>query len=248
MNPPTPVLNEPPLGAGDTGSASAALLFLCALLFLAVVRRVGRGATLRSWVRPAELIAWVLIAFSILFLLGRALPETWQTWALVVLVVGIVGSIGLIRDVLAGMVLLLERRFHVGDSISVDGLSGEVLSWGLRAARLRATDGTLHDVPNTRLVSRTVTSLTGTGTDAVCEIHLTLPAGLDPSAALKKASSAAVLSVYASPRRRPEVFLHETTDGVFHLRIRGYAFDALHREHYESDVLSRLTELRPNPG
>ncbi len=66
-----------------------------------------------------------------------------------VLGVGIsLGSQTLIRDFLAGIFMLLEDQYGVGDDISTLEVTGKVESVGLRVTVVRATDGTLWYLRN----------------------------------------------------------------------------------------------------
>ncbi len=229
--------------SAERGS-SAALLLLLAIVFLVMVHRVRRstGAPPRPWVRPAQLAAWGIVALTTIFLIGHTLPQSWRPAGLAILVALLIAGLGFIKNVVAGVAILLERKIAVGDSISVDGVSGEIEAWGLRSVRIRAIDGTIHDVPNDALLSRPVTNFTGGGADAACEVEIALAPGIDPQEAQEVARTAAALSMYASPRRRPDVFLSDTVDGETKIRVRGYAFDAVHRDHFESDVRVRISE------
>jgi small-conductance mechanosensitive channel len=66
-------------------------------------------------------------------------------------VVGIALSLGaqsLVRDVLAGLLIVIEDHFSIGDIVSVAGVSGTVERITLRATTLRDMDGTVHVIPN----------------------------------------------------------------------------------------------------
>ncbi len=66
-------------------------------------------------------------------------------------VVGIAVSLGaqsLVKDILAGLFILIEDQFAIGDSISVAGASGVVERMTLRSTTLRDLEGTVHIVPN----------------------------------------------------------------------------------------------------
>ncbi len=238
-----PLLEQVQLSAPDRGW-SAVLLLLVAIGFLQLVRRTRRatGSPPHAWVRPAQLLAWAIVALTTVFLIGHLLPPAWRPAGLLILVAVLIGGLGFIKNVLAGVALLFERRLEIGDSISVDGLEGEIEAWGLRSVRMRAIDGTVHDIPNDRLLMRPVTNFTGSGADAACELEIAIPLGIDPFEAQETARIAAALSMYASPRRRPEVFLAHAIQEEMKLRVRGFAFDAVHRDHFESDVRVRITE------
>ena len=59
------------------------------------------------------------------------------------------GAQSLVKDFLAGLFILLEDQYGVGDSIDLgDGIIGVVEEVNLRTTRLRAGDGTVFFVPN----------------------------------------------------------------------------------------------------
>lgn len=63
------------------------------------------------------------------------------------LVVGF-GAQNMIRDFLAGISMLVEDQFGVGDWIDVDRTVGEVEQVGLRVTRIRDIDGVVWHIPN----------------------------------------------------------------------------------------------------
>jgi small-conductance mechanosensitive channel len=54
----------------------------------------------------------------------------------------------LFKDLIGGMLVLVENQYVVGDCIQVGGVSGEVERFTLRPTYVRALDGSLHVVPN----------------------------------------------------------------------------------------------------
>lgn len=65
-------------------------------------------------------------------------------------IAGLAVSLGaqtLIKDFIGGILILFENQFHVGDTVKVAGVSGEVERITLRAVHLRDLDGQVHIVP-----------------------------------------------------------------------------------------------------
>jgi small-conductance mechanosensitive channel len=58
------------------------------------------------------------------------------------------GTQHLVRDLVAGAILLLENQFNVGERVEAGGLKGIVENVTLRCVYLRAEDGTLWTVPS----------------------------------------------------------------------------------------------------
>lgn len=58
------------------------------------------------------------------------------------------GAQSLIKDLFAGLLILLEDQFHVGDTVKIGETSGTVEHLTLRATWVRALDGALTTIPN----------------------------------------------------------------------------------------------------
>ncbi|HEY8491794.1 MAG TPA: mechanosensitive ion channel family protein [Dehalococcoidia bacterium] len=58
------------------------------------------------------------------------------------------GAQSLVRDVVAGIFILLEDQYGKGDVVQVAGVSGQVESVNLRRTVLRDLDGNVHTIPN----------------------------------------------------------------------------------------------------
>jgi len=62
---------------------------------------------------------------------------------------------GLLRDVSAGLFMLFENEFSVGDYVTIGGLSGRVEKFNLRTTTIRADTGELHYFPNGTITAAT---------------------------------------------------------------------------------------------
>jgi len=58
------------------------------------------------------------------------------------------GAQSLVRDIIAGLFILLENQYSVGDWVQIAGIGGGVEEINLRRTVLRDFDGTVHTVPN----------------------------------------------------------------------------------------------------
>ena len=143
------------------------LALLLARLASRALRRVIGAAQRRSPLRAssvraeqrAETVADVIGSFVRLAILAvaflMALGQLGLNLAPLIAGAGIAGvAIGfgaqsLVKDFLAGLFILLEDQYGVGDSIDLgDGIIGVVEEVNLRTTRLRAADGTVFFVPN----------------------------------------------------------------------------------------------------
>lgn len=88
-------------------------------------------------------------------------------------VVGLALSLGtqtLVKDIIGGILILVEDQFEVGDSVQVGEVSGAVESITLRTTSLRDLQGRLHIIPNGDI--RTLTNSTTEWSRAVVELNL----------------------------------------------------------------------------
>jgi small conductance mechanosensitive channel len=94
----------------------------------------------------------------------------------------------LLRDFVAGLVLLLEDRYAIGDEITIDGLSGEVIDVDLLSTQLRSADQRVVVIPNNECKRVVNTTKLRSGQ----ELRLTLAhAGADPHRSLAVLGQAA---------------------------------------------------------
>lgn len=237
--------DAPPPPPAESHLQGLVPVVLAATLMSVLVARISRSRAargLRRWLPLLYTSIWATAVVFITWMYARGLSSTWFLAIWLVFLLIALASVGWLRSVMSGVALSIEGRIRIGDSIRVGAIEGEVIAFGMRAMRVRAVDGTVHEIPNEKLVTEAVANLSGEGGDSACELTLTVPSSIDPDDALDIARSIAVLTPLASPRHRPEVFLipRQDEDQRYDLRVRGYAFDAMYSEHYRSDVTSRM--------
>jgi moderate conductance mechanosensitive channel len=95
----------------------------------------------------AGAIVWTIAVFAILDAVGVPLQPILAGAGLAGVVLGF-GAQQLVRDVLAGIAMLIEDQYGVGDWIEVDGRIGKVERVGIRATSFRDLDGIMNHVLN----------------------------------------------------------------------------------------------------
>ena len=99
-----------------------------------------------------------------------------------VLGVGIgLGAQSIFKDMINGILILIEDQFNVGDVVKVASLTGTVEDMSLRRTSLRDGDGTLHIIPNSQIA--TVSNLSRDF--SVGAINLNVDASADPDKVLR---------------------------------------------------------------
>lgn len=114
---------------------------------LATTPAPRRGRTLAQLVHSVG--ATVIVLAATLFALGRFgnLAPLLAGAGILTLAVSF-GAQGLIKDVIAGLVILVEDQFRVGEVVRTGGMEGRVERMTLRTVRLRDGNGPLHFIPN----------------------------------------------------------------------------------------------------
>jgi MscS family membrane protein len=117
-----------------------------------------------------EMIDWTLKALKgLVFLMGGvAVLKVWGIDVAPVIaglgLFGVAVALGaqdLFKNLIAGLLILSEKRFHKGDWILVDGVvEGTVEFIGFRSTRVRRFDKAPVHVPNTQLSDNAVTNFT----------------------------------------------------------------------------------------
>jgi moderate conductance mechanosensitive channel len=59
----------------------------------------------------------------------------------------------IVKDMINGMLVLIEDQYNVGDWITIAGVTGTVESMSLRKTSIRGGDGTLYLVPNSQITN-----------------------------------------------------------------------------------------------
>ncbi len=140
-------------------------------------RRLQRAGTIRTVLNSALVV--VLLAVLVVMILDQAgLPV-----APLIASAGIVGvafgfgAQSLVKDLLAGLFMLIEDQYGVGDVVDLGSASGLVEEVGLRSTRLRALDGVVWYVPNGEIVR--VGNMTRLWSRAFIEVRLSYDTDLD---------------------------------------------------------------------
>lgn len=92
----------------------------------------------------------VITLLMILGQLGMNLGPMMATIGLASLAIGFAAQ-NIVRDYLHGFFILMEDWYRVGEVASVAGMSGLVVQMSLRRTVLRDLNGTVHNIPNSKI-------------------------------------------------------------------------------------------------
>jgi small conductance mechanosensitive channel len=143
-------------------------LFLLVVLVAQVTRRLVRRAMRRSnadaqvgtLVQNALLLGGYVIALCVaLVAAGLDIGVVLTLGGATSIVIGLAFQ-DLLRNVIAGTFILVERPFRIGDTVTIDTVTGTVQSIALRTTLLRLPDGQQAIIPNLIAFSNRVINAT----------------------------------------------------------------------------------------
>jgi moderate conductance mechanosensitive channel len=141
----------------------------------------NRAATVISALgKVASFCIWVVALVTALGDLGYQLAPVLAGLGVAGLALGL-GAQTLIKDWLGGLFLFLEDQARIGDSVTINGISGAVEEMNLRTTLLRGENGAVHVISN-----GSITTLSNLTRDYAYYVFETVLAhGSDPDRALK---------------------------------------------------------------
>jgi len=157
----------------------------------------------------------------------------------------------LVASIIAGITILVDRPFQVGDRITYGSVYGEVKEIGLRTVRVVTLDDSLVTIPNNKFLTDVVVSGNSGALDMLVQMDFLI--GLDQD--LKTAKSL-VAEVLASSRftylKKPwSVLVSQVTSGdmlALRLRAKVYVLDIRYEKALESDVTERVVHAFRDAG
>ncbi len=152
----------------------------------------------------------------------------------------------LVASLMAGLILLFDRPFRVGDRIELDGKYGEVTEIGLRAVRLVTLDDNLVSIPNNLFLSTAVASANAGALDQMCVYDFYVGCREDVAAAKRIVYESAAASRFVFLEKPIVVVVREGplagAMGRFAVRItlKAYVFDGRYETAFGTDLTERV--------
>lgn len=203
------------------------LLLLLGLVAASVVRATLRKELKRPHIDPQVALLISRIAYLAVVLLGViAFFTRW--FGSPALVFGGFGFLALafslafqdiLKNFIAGIFMLLERPFRLGDEITVDGHTGIVENIEMRATTLRTSDGEQVLTPNSLVYTGTIINRTRYPT-RLFTLTAKVPAGVVPDGLVEQVEEQLKSRPDLVKDPPPHVGLQPSVDGGLTLEVR----------------------------
>jgi len=146
--------------------------------------RLSQVRTLAGVIRTTGLaIIWVITGLQFLAALGVNLAPLLASAGVAGIAIGLAAQ-NIVKDVLNGILILIEDQFNVGDTVRLAGVAGTVEAMTLRNTTVRDPDGTLYIIPNSQVT--TVANLSTGYSMAIVSVSVDFSANPDAVLALLK--------------------------------------------------------------
>ncbi|MDF1564413.1 MAG: mechanosensitive ion channel [Deltaproteobacteria bacterium] len=187
---------------------------------------------------------WGLGAMAALFLAVDLSRQALTALAGIIAVAGGFALKDVATSVLAGITLLVDRPFQVGDRITFGEHYGEVVAMGLRSVKLMTLDHNLVTIPNGRLLTDVVSCGNAGAISMMVQLDFHLGVDQDLAAARRIVTDAITTSRYAYLREPWKLVVSQVTLGevvALRLRAKVYVLDLGYEKDLETDVTSKVT-------
>lgn len=154
------------------------------------------------------------------------------------------GAQDLVKNLIAGLVLLIDRPFRVGDMIDVTGHYGEVTTIGLQSTRIQTFNDSTVALPNALVLRNAVSNANSGALNEMVVVDIRLPASIDLPLVKELAREAAACSPYAYLKKPITVIVADDFQRTFltHLKIKTYVLDIRFERLLASDITERFKQ------
>jgi small-conductance mechanosensitive channel len=169
------------------------------------------------------------------------------------IVFAVLGSLGLaiglaaqggVRNLLAGVMMIFNPPFRVGDMVHFGGYYGEVIRLDLSVTMLRTLDDNVVMVPNSVVLEKAVSNSNSGELSEMVVVNIDLPQTIALQEARMLAMEAAIASPYTYLKKPISVVVESRYDFGFLVRlvIKAYVIDVRLERMLSSDITERYIE------
>jgi MscS family membrane protein len=151
------------------------------------------------------------------------------------------GAQDLVKSIIGGLVILVDRPYQVGDRVKIGDAYGEINHIGLRSTKLTTPDDTRVTIPNSEILSSSAWNANSGVPDCQVVTDIFLPHDTDPAEAVEIGYESAFSSPYLLLSKPVVVLLqdHFQYAPYMTLRIKAYVYDHRFEPRLQSDITIR---------
>ncbi len=187
------------------------------------------------WLLTILLIVFVFLKSSLLFIV---------LFLLFIFIVLIISIGDLAKNVVGGILILLDKPFEYGDWIKIGEYSGRVHSKNLRNTEIITEDDSLIKIPNRLFVNEAFENLNVISKNKQVSFVVEVPPQPEISKIKSSLNEITSLSIFNSMNKPVEVIYKGINDrGKMEFQIKAYVFDAKYENEFKSDVQENIADI-----
>lgn len=157
----------------------------------------------------------------------------------------------LAASVIAGVTIIIDRPFQVGDRVEFGGYYGDIKEIGLRSVRLVTLDDNLITIPNNKFLTDMSSSGNAGALDMQVPCHFLVSVHEDLAKARKLVEQCLVSNPYVFTAKPWAVVISQVVlDNFIAYRIsaKAYVLDVRYEKLYETELTERVHEVFRREG
>ena len=150
-----------------------------------------------------------------------------------------------VASFIAGIMIMIDRPFQVGDRVSFGGEYGDIQAIGLRSVRLQTLDDNTVTIPNNKFLNDITSNGNYGALDMQVAMHFFIGVDQDLKAARRVVNEAALTSRYIFLEKPVSITVTQVLqDSYVALKItcKAYVLDTRYEKAFETDVHVRVWE------
>lgn len=215
-------------------------------LLAALASRATRARFFFKLLAPVVRFAlWGLATFLVVSIFAPSRDTLLALLASVGIALGL-GAQDLVKNIIGGLVILVDRPYQLGDRVKLGDAYGEIDHIGLRSTKLTTPDDTRVTIPNSEILGGKAWNANSGVPDCQVVTDLFVPPDTDPAVALEIGYEAAYSSPYLLLTKPVVALVQDKFEHAPHmmLRVKAYVYDHRFEPRLQSDITMRAkTEL-----
>ena len=204
----------------------------------------GRVSRARFFFKRLGPIVRISLWFTAIFVTIEILSPTPNAFVAGIASVGIALGLGaqdLVKNVIGGLIVLMDRPYQLGDRVKMGDAYGEIDHIGLRSTTLTTPDDTRVTIPNADVMTSHIYNANSGVPDCQVATDLFLPINVDPDEAVRIGREVAFTSPFLLSKKPVVVLLADQFDQepYTRLRIKAYVYDHRFEPAMQSDLTIR---------
>ncbi len=191
-----------------------------------------------------HVLVWVLTISLIFSLVLKSSIFLFLLFLIFIVIVSIISFSDLAKNIIGGLLILLDKPFEYGDWIKIGNYSGKVRAKNLRTTEIISEDDSLITIPNYYFITNAFENLNIISKNKKVSFVVEVSPRSDISKIKSSLSEIVSLSIYNSINRPVEIVYKGLNDrGKLEFQIKAYVFDAKYESEFKSDVQESIAEI-----